>query len=202
MLPSTRTPEGEPLRCSICGNVHLILFSSPPGDSVCPTCGSHAWLVEPAPESRLDSIGRQRIRLEVRILLELLRVSSSKTELAQHLSKGLVQCLAAHGSTVWLLKDSVQRKTNDLLERVGFSGETTNRQFADLVAEENQEIMRLEFGELGERLRIGVPLKNRQGLIGVIEVAQRASCNAEAGTGYVGFIRSIASVIEGHYLLQ
>ncbi len=45
MIISTRTPEGEPLKCGVCGYDHLVLFSSPQDDTVCPTCGAHAWLV-------------------------------------------------------------------------------------------------------------------------------------------------------------
>jgi hypothetical protein len=207
MLPSTRTPEGEPLRCSICGQEHLVLLSAPPNDSVCPSCGSHAWIVVEDP-NRLESIGRDRIRLEVQSLVELLRFSSSKVELAEYLTSGLVRCLAAHGSTVWMLRpeisllDRTDEREVESLERIGFNGETHDERFANIVAAEKQETMRIEFGGTGERLRIGVPLKNRQGLVGVIEVSQRPNLNRDARTGYIRFVRSIASVIEGHCVLQ
>ena len=50
MTISTRTPEGDPLKCSICGSEHFVLTSWPPGDSVCPSCGAHSWIPNPIPE--------------------------------------------------------------------------------------------------------------------------------------------------------
>ena len=40
---STRTPEGMPNRCPICGNDVAIVPSIPPGDAPCPHCGSLLW---------------------------------------------------------------------------------------------------------------------------------------------------------------
>jgi tetratricopeptide (TPR) repeat protein len=43
MQPSSRTPEGEPGRCSICGKEFCLDPSRPPGDAPCPNCGSLTW---------------------------------------------------------------------------------------------------------------------------------------------------------------
>jgi nitrogen PTS system EIIA component len=40
---STRTPEGLPSRCPICGKDVIINPSLPPGDAPCPHCGSLLW---------------------------------------------------------------------------------------------------------------------------------------------------------------
>src|SRR5260370_41488720 len=40
---STRTPEGLPNRCPICGKDVIIAPSFPPGDAPCPNCGSLLW---------------------------------------------------------------------------------------------------------------------------------------------------------------
>lgn len=40
---STRTPEGFPSRCPICGKDVIINPSVPPGDAPCPHCGSLLW---------------------------------------------------------------------------------------------------------------------------------------------------------------
>ena len=37
---SSRTPEGDPHRCAICGETVVTEPSEPLGDSVCPRCGS------------------------------------------------------------------------------------------------------------------------------------------------------------------
>jgi len=43
MEPSTRTPEGEPNRCPVCGKRLQIEPSRPPGDAPCPHCGHLLW---------------------------------------------------------------------------------------------------------------------------------------------------------------
>jgi hypothetical protein len=43
MAISSRTPEGLPHRCPICGAVALVEPAWPRGDAVCPACGS--WLL-------------------------------------------------------------------------------------------------------------------------------------------------------------
>jgi mannitol/fructose-specific phosphotransferase system IIA component (Ntr-type) len=43
MNPSTRTPEGQPNRCPVCGKPVVIEPSQPPGDAPCPHCGCLLW---------------------------------------------------------------------------------------------------------------------------------------------------------------
>ena len=43
MQPSSRTPEGEPNRCPVCGKDLQIEPSRPPGDAPCPHCGTLLW---------------------------------------------------------------------------------------------------------------------------------------------------------------
>ena len=40
---SSRTPEGRPGRCPVCGGAYRIEASLPPGDAVCPRCGALVW---------------------------------------------------------------------------------------------------------------------------------------------------------------
>jgi acyl carrier protein len=40
---SSRTPEGLPARCPICGNSFLLEPSFPAGDVPCPSCGHLLW---------------------------------------------------------------------------------------------------------------------------------------------------------------
>jgi acyl carrier protein len=44
MTISSRTPEGTPHCCPICGQVANLEPSYPDGDSVCPACGHLLWL--------------------------------------------------------------------------------------------------------------------------------------------------------------
>jgi acyl carrier protein len=42
---SSRTPEGRPGRCPVCGTILCIEPSSPAGDAPCPACGHLLWFV-------------------------------------------------------------------------------------------------------------------------------------------------------------
>jgi PTS system fructose-specific IIA component/PTS system nitrogen regulatory IIA component len=41
---SSSTDDGLPVRCDVCGASSLVYVSRPPGDSVCPICGSFLWI--------------------------------------------------------------------------------------------------------------------------------------------------------------
>jgi acyl carrier protein len=43
MVVSSRTPEGLPHRCPVCGAVTPLESSFPGGDATCPTCGHLLW---------------------------------------------------------------------------------------------------------------------------------------------------------------
>jgi acyl carrier protein len=43
MTISSRTPEGLPHRCPICGKLAALEPSYPDGDSICPACGHLLW---------------------------------------------------------------------------------------------------------------------------------------------------------------
>src|SRR5688572_28909820 len=49
MRPSSRTPEGVPNRCPVCGRRARIEPSVPPGDAPCPHCGHLLWFDGPTP---------------------------------------------------------------------------------------------------------------------------------------------------------
>jgi anti-anti-sigma factor len=43
MVISSRTPEGQPNRCPVCGDFLKVEPSDPPGDAPCPRCGHLLW---------------------------------------------------------------------------------------------------------------------------------------------------------------
>lgn len=43
-MTSTATDDGFPVQCEICGAQSIVNVSRPPGDSVCPACGSFLWV--------------------------------------------------------------------------------------------------------------------------------------------------------------
>ena len=44
---SSRTPEGDPNRCPVCGLELRLEPSRPPGDAPCPSCGCLLWFPQP-----------------------------------------------------------------------------------------------------------------------------------------------------------
>lgn len=46
MSISSRTPEGAPGRCPLCGAELAVEYTAPTGDAVCPQCGCLVWEAE------------------------------------------------------------------------------------------------------------------------------------------------------------
>jgi PTS system fructose-specific IIA component/PTS system nitrogen regulatory IIA component len=85
MEPSSRTPEGEPNRCPICGHVVAIEPSRPPGDAPCPHCGHLLWFAgasfeNAAPYENLEFISSDAViqRLEVPNKLSAITVLANR----------------------------------------------------------------------------------------------------------------------------
>lgn len=68
MTVSSRTPEGTPHRCPVCGKTSAVEPSYPDGDSCCPNCGRLLWWFR-------DRLGRH-----ARIAPERITPTSSFTE--------------------------------------------------------------------------------------------------------------------------
>ena len=45
-MPTTRTPEGTPNRCPLCGNAVWVEPSRATGDAPCPHCGTLLWFAD------------------------------------------------------------------------------------------------------------------------------------------------------------
>ena len=195
MIISTRTPEGEPLKCGVCGHEHLVLLSSPPGDSVCPTCGSHAWL---SSHKNKEPFPTPEVLQSIPGFVDKIRLSRSRIEVATHLIDGLYLCLAARGVTLWMTIPGAGTEPKQF-DRVASKGETHSSDFSNAVAEEQLPIMRVAKTSIGERLLIGVPLmaKNGFNVIGVIEVAQRTETPVDARDGFLRFARTMVAVTAG-----
>jgi acyl carrier protein len=68
MTISSRTPEGIPHRCPVCGKTSAVETSYPGGDSCCPSCGQLLWWF------------RDRLSRDAGITPEQITLSSSFTE--------------------------------------------------------------------------------------------------------------------------
>ena len=70
MTISSRTPEGTPHRCPICGQVANLEPSYPGGDSVCPACGHLLWQFRDR-VFQASGVGHQLIKFETSLRDEL-----------------------------------------------------------------------------------------------------------------------------------
>jgi acyl carrier protein len=61
MTISSRTPEGLPLRCPVCGRDSAVEPSFPDGDSTCPTCGHLLWWFRDRIEKAGIPLGRVQL---------------------------------------------------------------------------------------------------------------------------------------------
>src|SRR5262245_17918952 len=71
MKAPTRTPEGQPNRCPICGKRLRLEPSIPSRDAPCPHCGSLVWFPAPSPrQATFDQELDQLVELLLRIATE------------------------------------------------------------------------------------------------------------------------------------
>lgn|SRR6266545_4184485 len=87
MVISSRTPEGDPNRCPVCGHHCRVEPSSPARDGPCPSCGHLLWFGDATDTTAADmrSVLLQAIRLtiEVRFGPPLPELSSAISALAE-----------------------------------------------------------------------------------------------------------------------
>ena len=95
--PSSRTPEGEDNRCAVCGNLVRIDPSRPPGDAVCPHCGTLLWFgTNPIDshdpnqaaaiwEQATTAIANNRLSLAKRLLLHAIELDPENKTLRETL---------------------------------------------------------------------------------------------------------------------
>lgn len=55
MNSPTSTNDGFPIGCDVCGTLSLVNTSRPPGDAVCPSCGSFLWVTAISEWTKLSS---------------------------------------------------------------------------------------------------------------------------------------------------
>ena len=172
-----------------------MLSSNPPGDSVCPTCGSHSWMVSKKIEAQFPTAEVVRI---VPAFVDKIRLSRSKMEMAAHLVDGLFQCLSPQGVTVWLLSQSVGIEPTQF-DLAGSRGETYANDSAFAMSMEKRATMQIANTNLGQRLVIKVPLveKKKMTVLGILEVVQRTEIPFDAREGSLRFVRSMVAVSSG-----
>jgi acyl carrier protein len=63
MTVSSRTPEGLPNQCPVCGKSTVLDPSSPPGDAPCPSCGHLLWWFQEHLSTRFE-MERSQVTLD------------------------------------------------------------------------------------------------------------------------------------------
>jgi hypothetical protein len=191
MIPSSRTPEGEPLQCQICGAASKVDVSKPPSDTVCPSCGAHAWWA-----NRVDTT-KSQIRNYIAELSALCRSDLSVNKIGEFLVSGLTQCLAAQGAVLWVDRKRNWWSMRRTLRIAACVGEPESPLFAQEVISTKHEIIR-DLSIAGrETLVIGVTITRDNQVVGVIEVLKRTGSVATARNGYVRFISQMADIVSG-----
>src|SRR5262245_18635563 len=71
MTISSRTPEGTPNRCPVCGSFVCVEPSKPFGDAPCPNCGTMLWFVSLGTQPLFYDSTDERV---VRFLVDRLRI--------------------------------------------------------------------------------------------------------------------------------
>jgi hypothetical protein len=93
MVVSSRTPEGSPNRCPICGHDLRLEPSWPTRDGPCPACGHLLWFGEeskPVPkegQSLLLRLGSQRLGPPKREIRSAIEAVTSREELEDLLER-------------------------------------------------------------------------------------------------------------------
>ncbi|WP_404310854.1 hypothetical protein [Neorhodopirellula lusitana] len=186
-MPSSRTPEGDPASCPVCGLASAIEPSIPPGDCVCPHCGSHLWMTPK------ETSTKTAIRSFVRELQALVSADDSTTYTSGFLVAGLRRCLAAHGASLWIATEQgfLRRQQPRLVRN---DGHPASYGFARDVIVASESIVRREFSDNDAYLHLGVPISRKTDILGVIEIAQRDVRDEHIQCGYTRFVTQMAEV--------
>jgi hypothetical protein len=197
--PSSRTPEGSPVHCPLCGAESRIEISNPPGDAVCPSCGCHLWALDvPAQRNAHASLveeAKSQIRANVSAFNEIVTSSSSLPVVGKALVECLTNSLAAYGATFWIKKRKRWWQRRDKMKIVSCIGEIDSLEFIKSVVASGEPCMCEQVREAETVLLIGVPLIKGHELCGAIEVVQRANSPNATRRGYLRFVSQMVSLV-------
>jgi acyl carrier protein len=93
MSISSRTPEGDPSRCPVCGGDTDLEFSQPNGDATCPNCGCLLWKANKVVSKLQRIIAEQlgvdpeRVKPDASLIKELGADSLDSVELVMELEE-------------------------------------------------------------------------------------------------------------------
>lgn len=168
MRVSSRTPEGEPLECRICGQRSFVLLSDPPRDSICPNCGCFAWIA-PSLDKPISDIPVNASKI-ASVVNDILR-SENAASVAVKLDSGLREILRPDAIVIWGLNGYYVNEIR--LTPLAQHGDLDNQTFARQIVSMKRSVAKREACVQPFRFRFGLPwlgaAKNRA--IGAIELS-------------------------------
>lgn len=99
---SSRTPEGGPYRCDVCGKVSSIATYSSVGDATCPHCGSLLWISDAMRrDERVRADPRARILALVNELAAESQLSITPAAMLHSFLKRTIGAVGARAGIAW-----------------------------------------------------------------------------------------------------
>lgn len=192
MIPSSRTPEGEPLRCMQCGARNFVDVSTPPGDSVCPNCGTLAWIAD-GPEQNPSP--KDEIRVFVYQLWATCQTGPPIKQIGDYVVSGLTKCLAAYGTCLWMDRSTNSQSTTSDVSVVASLGEATLPLFSREVLEKKSKFVCNTMISGRKTLVVNALIVQHHRIVGGIEVLQPFTCARETQRGYLRFVHQVAEMV-------
>lgn len=199
MIISSRTPEGEFGRCSICGESVVIDPSHPPGDAPCPSCGSLIWF-SPRPGSLERA--RQRVLGLAREIEDLACPSTQESVFFPGFLQRLLSAVGAPAGVIWIKSGAnvVKIFAEQGLELTGYrenaQADKLNEALLTRVIHDGKSQM-FGAGETSilptptNHLYVVTPLMAGKTCLGIVEVLQRHDVDPRARPGYLQFIEQM-----------
>ncbi len=224
MTPATRTPEGDSGRCLVCGSDVTLEASVPPGDAPCPNCGCLVWFEigksKPAVPREAIAATRHHISAIVREIAALSGSDLAPSDFYERFLVRTVQAMAAVGGAVWLLERPgpwplhwFQRRRLQLACQINVTDHLLSNDLADaklhqqllqhaITLDSEQLVPPLSGQRIGgnptKQLLVLNPLRNRDRIVGVVEIFQRPNTAAATQRGYMQFLKQMCEIGSGY----
>lgn len=199
MQPASRTPEGEPNRCPVCGKEVRLEPSRPPGDAPCPNCGHLLWFFSPVGPATCSIDPPE---YTVRAWTNHVALAPDNQYFKELISE-LAKFTAAKRGAIWILAGTqLKRKAdyqeaefpetmsdrergNELLRRVAASGQSLVSQPIEGCC------LNKDTPETSDSLLLAVPVKRNSTTVAIIELAQEAGAAIELQRSNLRFLEQI-----------
>jgi hypothetical protein len=217
MENSSRTPEGDPTRCPVCGKPTRIEPSTVPTvDAPCPHCGSLLWFANnPRPSFE------ETHKVVSRLLEEVAQRSAMRLTPAAFYAgflQRLLAPIAAPAGAVWLWRTpgALELQAGINMGQVGLDRTPSSRQMHDellrqaarkgqadlvwprsMISSQDQEGL-AAVGNPTDHVILFAPILVGEQLAGLVEVWQDPARSPEAQRGFLQFVKSMADLATGY----